>query len=44
MTPLGLLMRIAGRDPLRLRRRSSASSYWLPQPERGEAARYYRQF
>jgi hypothetical protein len=29
ITPLGLLMRGLGKDPLRLRRPSSAESYWL---------------
>jgi hypothetical protein len=29
MAPLGLLMRLLGKDPLRLRRDSRAGSYWI---------------
>lgn len=29
MTPLALLMRVAGKDPLRLKRDSDADSYWI---------------
>lgn len=32
MTPAGFLMRMAGRDPLK-RRRKSAGSYWIPRPK-----------
>jgi hypothetical protein len=28
MTPLGLLLRMCGKDPLRLRRPAGAESYW----------------
>jgi Saxitoxin biosynthesis operon protein SxtJ len=30
ITPLGLLLRIFGKDPLRLRRPANAKSYWSP--------------
>ncbi|MBV8888242.1 MAG: hypothetical protein JO305_01085 [Alphaproteobacteria bacterium] len=30
MLPIGLLMRLFGKDPLRLRRDPAAASYWLP--------------
>ncbi len=39
VTPMGILMRLVGRDPLRLRRSASESTYWIarnppgPQPE-----------
>jgi predicted membrane metal-binding protein len=39
VTPTGLLMRMAGKDPLRLKREPSAASYWIerappgPKPE-----------
>ncbi len=39
ITPIGLLMRATGKDPLRLRKRESESSYWIerdppgPDPE-----------
>jgi len=29
VTPVGLLMRLVGKDPLRLRRESGAGSYWI---------------
>jgi Saxitoxin biosynthesis operon protein SxtJ len=37
MTPIGLLMRLAGKDPLRVRRDVSASSYWIPRDPPGPA-------
>jgi hypothetical protein len=30
LTPLALVMRLARRDPLRLRREPAAASYWVP--------------
>jgi hypothetical protein len=30
IVPIGIMMRLAGKDPLRLRRDPSASTYWLP--------------
>jgi hypothetical protein len=30
LTPIGLVLRLAGRDRLRLRPRPDAASYWLP--------------
>jgi len=35
VTPLGLLMRACGKDTLRLRRNSVASSYWIPREPPG---------
>jgi hypothetical protein len=35
LTPLGVLMRLAGKDPLRLRREPGAASYWLPRQPPG---------
>ena len=43
VTPVGLLMRAVGKDPLRLRRNTKAASYWIareppgPAPELNEA-------
>ncbi len=42
--PVGLVMRLAGRDPLMLRRRSDISSYWLPKPAPADVRQYFRQF
>lgn len=35
MTPLGLAMRVAGKDPLRLKRDGGADSYWIPREPPG---------
>lgn len=42
--PVGLIMRLAGRDALMLRRRSDASTYWLPKPAPAHVRQYFRQF
>ena len=42
VTPVGLLMRLTGKDPLRLRRESSEGSYWIvrhPPGPSGESMR-----
>jgi predicted membrane metal-binding protein len=38
VTPVGLLMRAVGKDPLRLRRNAAAASYWIPREPPGPAA------
>jgi len=35
LTPLAIVMRLAGGDPLRLRRDRAAPSYWIARPARG---------
>jgi hypothetical protein len=35
VTPIGLLMRLFGKDPLRLERDASAGSYWIPREPPG---------
>lgn len=35
ITPVGLLMRACGKDPLRLKREPAAASYWLPREPPG---------
>jgi predicted membrane metal-binding protein len=37
VTPVGVLMRLAGKDPLRLRRNAAAASYWIPREPPGPA-------
>jgi hypothetical protein len=44
LTPLGLLLRLLGRDPLRLRRDPATPTYWLPRPRRPRADSYLRTF
>ena len=44
-TPVGLVLRLAGHDPLRLRRRAAGTSAWSPYPERlRNSAHYERMF
>ena len=43
-TPTGLLMRLAGRDPMCRRFDRSAQSYWLPRKAPDGTERYFRQF
>jgi hypothetical protein len=43
-TPLGLAMRLWGRDALRLRPDAGAGSYWEPRPGLPPARRYFCQF
>jgi hypothetical protein len=42
-TPLGLLLRLLGKDPLHLKKSVSATE-WIAHPEAGDRKRFYRQF
>jgi Saxitoxin biosynthesis operon protein SxtJ len=42
--PIGLAFRIAGRDALRLRPGSGATTYWTPRTAPADVRRYFRQF
>ena len=44
ITPVGLLFRIIGRDPLQRRFEPEAESYWIPPGPRPPRERYFRQF
>ena len=44
ITPIALIGRLFGRDPLRLKRDSSASTYWVPLPGEEKTSRYFQQF
>ncbi len=44
LTPIGLLTRLAGRDPLRHRRDRGAKTYWRRREPPSSVDRYYRQF
>ena len=45
VTPVGIIMRAAGGDPLRLRTDAAAASYWIERPRRdNEASSMTRQF
>ncbi|HEX3870744.1 MAG TPA: SxtJ family membrane protein [Pirellulales bacterium] len=43
-TPIAILFRLSGRDPLRLRRKPAGQSYWHPKPMSTSPASYFRQF
>ena len=42
ITPVGALMRLCGKDPLRLRRDPAAASYWIARDPPGPAAESMR--
>lgn len=44
LTPIGLLLRLFGRDPLGRRRDPQARTHWVPYRSRSDADRYFRQF
>jgi hypothetical protein len=45
LTPIGVVMRLSGRDPLRLKPEPNAETYWTPRRSREtEASRAFRQF
>jgi hypothetical protein len=44
ITPIGLLMRVAGRDSMERRKDASMETYWLSRGQRPGASRYLRQF
>lgn len=44
ITPLGLAMRLTGRDPLARKLDPDASSYWEPKIVPEDMSRYYKQF
>jgi hypothetical protein len=44
VTPIGLLLRLLGRDPLARRRHGSPGSYWIPHQPSKDPASYFKQF
>ena len=44
LTPIGLVMRSLGRDPMQRRLDREAKTYWLPRTPRADMKRYFRQF
>jgi hypothetical protein len=43
-TPIGLLFRLIGRDPLHLRRDPSRETFWSAKPAPSNLRRYFQQF
>jgi hypothetical protein len=44
MTPIGLLMRLLGRDPMQRQIDRSATTYWTPRQPMTKLERYFRQY
>ncbi len=44
VTPIGLVFRLLGRDPLHRRFNPEAKTYWIPRRPPASAGRYFRQF
>jgi len=44
ITPIGLLMRLFGRDPMQRRLLPKATTYWVPRASDADASRIFRQF
>ncbi len=44
ITPLGLIMKLLGRDPLRLRADPNATTYWTERPPADDPRRHFRQY
>ncbi len=44
ITPIGLIMRMSGRDPMDRRFDPAAKTYWQVRPPTPDNARYFRQF
>jgi hypothetical protein len=44
VTPIGLIMRLFGHDPLQRRFDRAAESYWTPRQPQEEGERYFQQF
>lgn len=44
LTPIGLLLRLTGYDPMCRRRDPKAASYWMPRAPADDIRRYFRQF
>ena len=43
-TPIGLVFRLIGRDPLQRGRRPGVESYWTPKPAPADLKSYFKQF
>lgn len=44
LTPIGLLLRLRGHDPMQRTPATRADTYWQPRPPRRPAVRYFRQY
>lgn len=44
VTPIGLMLRLAGNDPMQRRFDRGATTYWIPRDGPSEPSRYFKQF
>ena len=44
LTPIGLVFRLMGRDPMHRKLDRNAGTYWIRRPEHIDPKRYYRQY
>jgi len=44
LTPIGLILRACGRDPMERKFLPQASTYWIPREKTRDTRRYFRQF
>jgi hypothetical protein len=44
VTPLAVIMKLSGRDPMERRFEATAKTYWKPRPSETDSRRYFRQF
>jgi hypothetical protein len=44
LTPIGIILRLAGRDPLQRSFDETATTYWIQRPDSPGPGRYFKQF
>lgn len=44
LTPIGLVMRLFGYDPMRMRPAAGQESFWIERPQASDVRRYFRQY
>lgn len=44
LTPIGIMLRLMGHDPMTRKWDRSSSSYWVARPEKPRDSRYFRQY
>ncbi len=44
LTPIGIIMKLCGRDPMERKFDENASTYWIPRQQETGTRRYFRQF
>ena len=44
LSPIGIIMKLCGRDPMRRQFDPSATSYWIERQDQTDTSRYFRQF